>query len=137
MAIPVQRGSAIASGVSLTLGLALGAAAATGALETATAGMDLTQSITPGGWMAWTWAGAAFFGAIAFLLIVMIVWGAVAPEAPRKGVLRIETTPGDRLFITLLGSAFICLGWLAAFGAPVWGGLAVSFVWGAAVFRWV
>jgi predicted small integral membrane protein len=88
-------------------------------------------------WMAWTPATAAFFAVIAALLVAMTVWGAVAPQAPRRGVLRIETTPGDRLFISLLGSAFIHLGWLAAFGAPLWGALAVSLVWAAAVFRWV
>ena len=44
------------------------------------------------------------------------------PETPRLGILRIETTRGDRLFITLLGSAFIHLGWLVAFGAPTCSG---------------
>jgi predicted small integral membrane protein len=137
MAIPLERGSAIAAGVSLALGLAVGVGAATGALQGATAGMDLTQPVVEGSWMAWTWAGALFFAVIALLLIIMILWAAIAPETPRVGILRIETTPGDRLFLTLLGSAFICLAWLAAFGAPVWGGLAASFVWGAVVFRWV
>ena len=33
--------------------------------------------------------------------------------APRHGVLGLDTTRGDRLFIALLGSAFIFLGWLA------------------------
>jgi predicted small integral membrane protein len=67
----------------------------------------------------------------------MIVWGVVAPETPRRGVLGLLTTPGDRLFISLLGSAFIHLGWLAAFGGPLWGALAVSLLYAAAVFRWV
>jgi predicted small integral membrane protein len=88
-------------------------------------------------WMAWTWQTAAFFGVIAGLLVIMTLWGALAPQQPRRGVLRIDTTPGDRLFISLLGSAFIHLGWLAAFGGPLWGALAVSLVWAAAVFRWV
>jgi predicted small integral membrane protein len=100
-------------------------------------GVDLTQSIVPGSWMAWTWAGATFFVVIAALLIAMIVWGAVSPETPRHGALGIETTPGDRLFISLLGSAFINLAWLAAFGSPLWGALAVSLLYASAVFRWV
>ncbi|MCW8917103.1 MAG: DUF2160 domain-containing protein [Magnetovibrio sp.] len=88
-------------------------------------------------WMAWTWQTAAFFGTIFFMLASMLVWSLVAPQAPRIGVLRIETTPGDRLFISLLGSAFICLGWLFFFGAPLWGGLIVCLFWFGAVFRWV
>ncbi|MFN3613449.1 MAG: DUF2160 domain-containing protein [Rubrimonas sp.] len=97
----------------------------------------MTRPIGGASWMAWTWAGAAFFGVIAALLLVMILWGALAPETPRRGVLRIVTTPGDRLFISLLGAAFIHLGWLAAFGAPLWGALALSLLYASAVFRWV
>ncbi len=141
MTVAVQKGSAIASYVCLGLGAVLGALTAAGqagaVLTAATGGVDFTQNVSPGSWMAWTGAGALFFAVIAALLIAMIVWGAVAPETPRVGVLRIETTPGDRLFLSLLGSAFICLGWLALFGAPLWGGLSVSLLYAAAVFRWV
>jgi predicted small integral membrane protein len=42
-----------------------------------------------------------------------------------------------RLFISLLGSAFIHLGWLGFVGQPLWGALAVSAVFAVAVFRWV
>ena len=42
-----------------------------------------------------------------------------------------------RRLISLLGSAFIPLGWLSLFGAPPWGALAVSFLYALAVFRWV
>jgi predicted small integral membrane protein len=88
--------------------------------------------------MAWTWETAAFFVTIAALLAGMTVWELRSPGgAPRRGILAIETTRGDRLFISLLGSAFINLGWLAAFGAPLWGALAVSLVFALAVFRWV
>jgi predicted small integral membrane protein len=55
------------------------------------------------------------------LLIVLTLLAIRFPETPRRGILRIETTRGDRLFITLLGSAFICLGWLFLFGAPLGG----------------
>jgi len=88
-------------------------------------------------WMAWTPQTAIFFAVIASLLLVMTIWGIVRPQAPRVGVLGIATTPGDRLFISLLGSAFIHLAWLAAFGVPVWGALGVSLVYALAVFRWV
>mgnify|MGYP002651822997 FL=1 len=59
------------------------------------------------------------------------------PETPRVSVLRIETTRGDRLFISLLGSAFINLAWLGLGGAPAWAGLLASLIYAAAVFRWV
>jgi len=90
-----------------------------------------------GGWMAWTFPVALFFYTIASLLIVMILAAIRYPETPRLGVLRIETTRGDRLFITLLGSAFINLAWLFAFGAPLTWALILCLVYAAAVFRWV
>ncbi|WP_338418350.1 DUF2160 domain-containing protein [Paracoccus tegillarcae] len=98
---------------------------------------DWTGSLNPGGWMAWTFPSALFFTIIAGLLI-LFTWLAIRfPETPRKGILGIMSTRGDRLFISLLGSAFICLIWLGLVGAPVWGGLVVALIYAAAVFRWV
>ena len=88
-------------------------------------------------WMAWTWQTATFFSAIALVLLGMGVWGSLAPQAPRRGVLRFDTTPGDRLFLSLLGSAFIHLAWLAAVGDPLWAASLISVGYAAAVFRWV
>jgi predicted small integral membrane protein len=89
-------------------------------------------------WMAWTWQTALFFGVIAALLIVMTIWELRVPGGnPRRGVLTIDTTRGDRLFISLLGSAFINLAWLGLFGSPVWIALAISLVYAWLVFRWV
>ena len=88
-------------------------------------------------WMAWTWQTALFFVLIFLTLVGMGIWSVKAPQAPRVGILRIETTPGDRLFISLLGSAWICLGWLAMFGSPLWWALGVCVVYAAIVFRWV
>ena len=96
-----------------------------------------TDPMIPGGWMAWTFPVALFFWIIASLLVLFTILAIRFPETPRLGILRIETTRGDRLFITLLGSAFICLIWLFFFGAPVWWGLMLCFVYAAAVFRWV
>ena len=96
-----------------------------------------TDPMIPGGWMAWTFPVALFFWIIASLLVLFTILAIRFPETPRLGILRIETTRGDRLFITLLGSAFICLIWLFFFGAPVWWGLVLCFVYAAAVFRWV
>lgn len=88
-------------------------------------------------WMAWTWQTAAFFGAIALLLVTFTILAFRYPETPRLGVLRIETTRGDRLFITLLGSAFINLAWLGLVGAHQPYALILCLVYAAAVFRWV
>lgn len=88
-------------------------------------------------WMAWTWPTATFFMIIAAILVTFTIIAIKFPEVPRVGILRIETTRGDRLFITLLGSAFINLAWLGLTGAPQWGALVVSFFYAIAVFRWV
>ena len=88
-------------------------------------------------WMAWTWPTAIFFGIIAATLIVFTILAIKYPEAPRIGILRIETTRGDRLFITLLGSAFINLAWLGVLSASQWGALVVCLFYAIAVFRWV
>jgi len=88
-------------------------------------------------WMAWTWPTAIFFAIIAATLVIFTVLAIKFPETPRNGVLGIETTRGDRLFITLLGSAFINLAWLGLLSAPQWGALIVCFVYAIAVFRWV
>ena len=88
-------------------------------------------------WMAWTTPTAIFFVVIACLLIIFTVLAIKFPETPRVGVLRIETTRGDRLFITLLGSAFINLIWLGFEAGPQPYALLVCLVYAAAVFRWV
>ena len=99
--------------------------------------LDWFAPMNPGGWMAWTLPVALFFYVIACLLITFTILAIRFPETPRVGVLWIETTRGDRLFISLLGSAFINLGWLFFFGAPLWGALILCLVYAAAVFRWV
>ena len=88
-------------------------------------------------WMAWTWPTAIFFLVIACLLITFTILAIKNPETPRTGILRIETTRGDRLFITLLGSAFINLIWLGLEVAPQPYALLACLVYAAAVFRWV
>ena len=98
---------------------------------------DWFGPLNPGGWMAWTFPTALFYTIIAGLLI-LFTWLAIRfPETPRRGILGIETTRGDRLFISLLGSAFLCLIWLGVMGPPVWGGLVIAFIYAAAVFALV
>lgn len=86
-------------------------------------------------WMAWTWQTGLFFAAIALTLAVMTVLAVRRPEIERVGVLGFPTTRGDRLFVTLLGAAFIHLGWIALIGVAPLGATCVSLVWGVAVFR--
>jgi len=89
-------------------------------------------------WMAWTWPTAAFFIFIGLAIAAMGVWEWKRPGGnPRRGILAIETTRGDRLFITLLGSAFINLAWLATAGTNLIGAVVVCLVYGYCVFRWV
>ena len=89
-------------------------------------------------WMAWTQPTAVFFLVIAGLIAVLSLWEYLSPGGgPRYGILRFETTRGDRLFISLLGSAFICLAWLGLVGANLWWGVAISCAYGLIVFWFV
>ena len=89
-------------------------------------------------WMAWTWQTATFFIAIAVFLITMSVWEWARPGGdPRQGVFGLNTTRGDRLFISLLGSGYIHLGWLALVDGPLWIATVICVGWAFFVFRWV
>jgi predicted small integral membrane protein len=89
-------------------------------------------------WMAWTLPTALFFTGIAVLLAGM---GLLARYFPRNelrvGILGIATQRGDRLFLSLLGSAFIHLAWigLAPESLPLWIASLGSLVYAALVFR--
>ena len=89
-------------------------------------------------WMAWTQPTAIFFAVIASLLLTMSIWEYFSPGGgPRLGILCFETTRGDRLFVSLLGSAFICMAWLTLVGLNLWWGLAACVVYTFLVFRFV
>ena len=104
-------------------------------------------------WMAWTPPTALFFALLAGTLAVM-TWLAVAyPEAERVGILRIPTTRGDRLFISLIMAAVIHLLWIAFVGtdslltlpigeegtelSSLWLATVISLVSAVAIFRTV
>jgi predicted small integral membrane protein len=89
-------------------------------------------------WMAWTWPTAAFFIIVVLSIVTMEAWERFSPGGnPRRGVFGLDTTRGDRLFISWLGTGFINMGWLAFYGAPLWGGLFLSIIWFIFVFRYV
>ncbi|MBL6970566.1 MAG: hypothetical protein ISR63_00430, partial [Desulfobacterales bacterium] len=52
------------------------------------------------------------------------------------GFLPIPTTPGDRLFIGLLGSAYIFLAWIGLTDLTLWIMLAIGVCWIIFVMRW-
>ena len=89
-------------------------------------------------WMAWTLPTAIFFIVIFTLIAAMGIWEYLSPGGgPRVGILRFETTRGDRLFVSLLGSAFIHIAWLGLGGPSLWWALALSVVYAIGVFRFV
>ena len=87
-------------------------------------------------WMAWTLPTAVFFAAIATMLAGMTVWHLAAPSVERRGLLPMATSRGDRLFMGLLGSAYIHLAWLGLTDLALWWALGISLAWMIALMRW-
>ena len=87
-------------------------------------------------WMAWTGITSTFFSVIALILLCMTIYEIKVPCKERKGFLPIETTRGDRLFMGLLSSAFIHLGFLAFSDINLFVALALSIVWLGVILRW-
>ena len=104
-------------------------------------------------WMAWTLPTAIFFALLACTLATMTWLAVTYPEAERVGILRIPTTRGDRLFISLIVAAVIHLLWIAFVGtdalltlpigeegtelSSLWLATAISLVSAVAIFRTV
>ncbi|TYC75676.1 hypothetical protein FMN63_04660 [Stappia sp. BW2] len=87
------------------------------------------------GWMAWTLPTALLFvGIFSAIGVLTVVEFKFPGGAARRGILGLETTRGDRLFITLLGAAYIFLAWLGLVGNPLWWPLALSIGWGVFCF---
>ena len=73
-----------------------------------------------------------------FMFCSDVLWEKKKPGgSPRRGVLGLDTTRGDRLFISLLSSAYIHLGWLGLIGPMLWIATILSFVFAIFVFRYV
>ena len=97
-------------------------------------------------WMVWTTPVAVFFSCIGLMLVGMTVWEIKSPTVMRKGFLPMATTRGDRLFIGLLGSAYINLAFVGVAGwlteglsldsePSIWIGVALSALWLVGVMR--
>jgi len=87
-------------------------------------------------WMAWTPITAGFFCVIALMLIGMTIWEVLSPCVARRGLLPLTTTRGDRLFIGLLGSAYIHLSWIGLTDFSVWIATVISVGFLIVVMRW-
>jgi predicted small integral membrane protein len=97
-------------------------------------------------WMAWSPPVAVFFICVALMLACMTYLEIRFPTVARKGFLPMVTTRGDRLFIGLLGAAYIHLVFLGLAGVlaqwlslnedpSIWWGTAMSLVWLIVVLR--
>ena len=94
-------------------------------------GFSWTDPLWPDFWMAWTPATLMLFVGIFSAMGVITVLEIRRPGGDeRRGVLGLTTTRGDRLFISLLGSAYIFIAWLGLFGTPLWIPLGLALAWG-------
>ncbi|MEO9827093.1 MAG: DUF2160 domain-containing protein [Paracoccaceae bacterium] len=100
-------------------------------------GFSWTEPLWPSFWMAWTPATFVLFcGIFSAIAIIGVLEGFRFKDGlERKGILGLTTTLGDRLFISLLGTAYIFLAWLGFVGQPLWWPLAISLVWAVFCFR--
>jgi predicted small integral membrane protein len=87
-------------------------------------------------WMAWTAPVAIFSAGLGLLLVAMTVWEILSPTRPRRGLLPIVTTRGDRLFIGLLAAAHVNLGWIGATDLDPKIGLAMGGAVLLSLMRW-
>ncbi|PLW75922.1 DUF2160 domain-containing protein [Cohaesibacter celericrescens] len=86
-------------------------------------------------WMAWTWPTAfVFIGIFSSMAVLTVLEVRTPGGAERRGALGLVTTRGDRLFISLLGSAYIFLAWLGFFGTPLWIPLGLALAWASFCF---
>ncbi len=88
------------------------------------------------GWMAWTLPTALFFLSIATAILTMTLLEVYRPTTIRRGFLPLETTRGDRFFMSLLGSAFIHVIWLAVSDSSILFASALSVMYGTILMRW-
>lgn len=84
-------------------------------------------------WMAWTPVTATFFVVIAAILVCMTVLERLRPTVARQGFLRITTTRGERLFISLLITGWINILWIAFTDHSQWFALAIGLAVSALV----
>jgi predicted small integral membrane protein len=83
----------------------------------------------PPQWMYWTVPTLLFVGSILLMLVVLSFWDVRDPGWARRGLLPIETTRGDRVFMSILTTGCVFCFWLYVLGlTAVWGVLVVGAV---------
>lgn len=88
-------------------------------------------------WMLWTLPTALFFVSIGVLLIGMTIWEFLQPSVERRGwIIPMRTTRGDRLFIALLASAYICAFWLVLAPVSMWWMVVITILLIVALLGW-
>ena len=99
-------------------------------------GFSWTAPLWPSFWMAWTPATFILFcGIFSAIAIIGVLEGFKYRDGlERRGVFGLTTTLGDRLFISLLGTAYIFLAWLGLVGQPLWWPLGLSMAWAVFTF---
>ncbi|MCY3675144.1 MAG: DUF2160 family membrane protein [Paracoccaceae bacterium] len=88
------------------------------------------EPLFSGFWMAWTRATLSFFIFIFGFIAILAIIELLRPGGgERLGIIRLTTTRGDRLFIGLLGSAYIFLAWIGLVGTLLWVPLGITIAW--------
>jgi len=87
-------------------------------------------------WMAWTPPVAIFFASIFALLLAMTIWEIRSPTIPRKGLLPLVTTRGDRLFVGLLAAALLNLALAGLTDLPQGYGAIAGVIAVVLILRW-
>ncbi len=73
------------------------------------------------GWMNWTLPTIVALFALGGTIVSIVIFEGFKPPIERKGFLPIPTTPGDRLFISILMTFGIFFLYMAFFGvAALW-----------------
>lgn len=88
-------------------------------------------------WMHWTWPSALGFSLLFGSLAGLALLDKRVPSYPRKGFLPMETTRGDRVFVSVMLALLLVFASLRLFPErPLWGAAAAAAAAAATTLRW-
>jgi predicted small integral membrane protein len=88
-------------------------------------------------WMHWTLPSALGFGLLFATLGALAMLDRLVPSYPRKGFLPMETTRGDRVFLSVVTLLLVVFAWLRfAPEVSLWGAVATAAVIDGVTLRW-
>lgn len=94
-------------------------------------------------WMDWTRPTAVFFRGLGIGLVIMTLWDIISPTQSKQGFLPIETTRGEKFFLSVISFIGIMIVTLAIFPemaetAPnrLWYAVALAGVWVVVLDIW-